>query len=256
MSAGLVDVRRDGHVVEIALANPPLNLVTLPLLRDLRAVLAEVARSDARCVILHGGSARVFCAGSDMKEFSEVAASASELKILPEDLTLRMLARLPMPTVAAIDGPALGGGLELALACDLRVARAGSPIGLPESRIGGLAGSGAVRLARLVGAARAKELLFLGEPVPAETALQWGIVNRVSEDSALAEARTMATAITERGPLSNRLAKRLVDDSLDEPIDAALVRSTVDQAAIFASADLHSGAAAFFAKSAPEFAGR
>ncbi len=102
------------------------------------------------------------------------------------------LARLPMPTIAAIDGPALGGGLEIALACDLRVCRSGVTLGLPESRLGGLAGNGSVRLTRLVGPARAKELLFTGETITAEQALAWGLVNRVVDEGTRARRRARA----------------------------------------------------------------
>ena len=252
-----VSLLRDGFVAEIKLANGPLNLVTRDLLRDLNRILATVAKDGGiRCVILHGGDARAFCAGSDMKEFAEVAAAASERKILFEDMVLRNLARLPMPTIAAIDGPALGGGFELALACDLRVMADSAVVGLPECRIGGLAGSGAVRLARLVGAGRAKELLFIGEPVGAAQALAWGLVNRIADEtSALTAARTMANAIAANGPLSNRSAKQLVDASLDEPLDAALSRANVCQQQIFDSQDLQRGAAAFFSKGAARFEG-
>src|SRR5690606_33293096 len=112
-----------------------------------------------------------------------------------EDMVLRNLARLPCPTIAAIDGVALGGGLELALACDLRVLRRGVKIGLPEARLGGLAGNGSVRLARLIGPARAKEMLFTGEPVDAAKALEWGLANRVTDGSALECARELAETI-------------------------------------------------------------
>jgi len=162
-----------------------------------------------------------------------------------------------MPTIAAIDGPALGGGLEIALACDLRVCRSGVALGLPESRLGGLAGNGAARLTRLVGPGRAKELLFTGDTITAEQALAWGLVNRVVDaGSARDAARAMATAIAERGPLSNRLAKKLVDAAQDVALDAVLSMSTVAQQQIFDSDDLHEGASAFFAKRAPRFAGR
>lgn len=247
-----------GAIAEIALRNGPLNLVTKSLLRGLHAALNEVARrDDTRCVILHGGEARAFCAGSDIREFAALREDASEHKILFEDLVLRHLARLPMPTIAAIDGPALGGGFELALACDLRVLRAGVPVGLPECRLGGLAGNGSVRLARLVGPARAKEMLFTGEPLGDEQALAWGVVNRVARTgTALEAARELAATIAARGPLSNRLAKSLVDAAHDDTLDGALSQSTVAQQRIFDSDDLHEGVAAFFAKRDAVFGGR
>jgi enoyl-CoA hydratase/carnithine racemase len=172
-------------------------------------------------------------------------------------MVLRELARMPMPTIAAIDGPALGGGLELALACDLRVLRDGVALGLTESRLGGLAGSGALRLTRLIGPSRAKQMLFTGETVSAEQALAWGLVNQVvSAGSALDGARAMAMTIAARGPLSNRLAKELVAAAQDLALDAGLSMSTVAQQKIFDSSDLHEGVAAFFAKRPPEFQGR
>lgn len=251
-------LRFDGTIAEIALDAGPLNLMSAELLRSLNAALSEAAaRADVRCLILHGGKARAFCAGSDIREFDLLRDNASERKILFEDMVLRKLARLPMPTIAAIDGPALGGGFELALACDLRVCRADVQLGLPESRLGGLAGSGSVRLTRLIGPARAKELLYTGETIGAGQALAWGVVNRVVEEgTALDAARGLAVIIASRGPLSNRLAKKLVDAAQDLPSDAALSLSTAAQQEIFDSADLHEGAAAFLAKRAPRFAGR
>ena len=247
-----------GFVAEIGLANGALNLVTRDMLRALNHALQQVAGdAQARCLIVHGGDARAFCAGSDIKEFAHLRQDASEQKILFEDMVLRTLARLGIPTIAAIDGPALGGGFELALACDLRVCRKGVPLGLTESRLGGLAGNGSVRVARLVGPGRAKELLFTGETISTDKALAWGLVNEVVEEgSALAAARRLAATIAKRGPLSNRLAKRLVDSAQDVPLDAALSLSTTAQQQIFDSSDLHEGVAAFFAKRAAEFTGK
>jgi len=245
-------------IVELALDSGPINLVNKSLLRALNTTLREIsARKEARCLILHGGKGRAFCAGSDINEFAQLRGDASEHKILFEDMVLRQLARMPMPTIAAIDGPALGGGLELALACDLRVLRDGVALGLTESRLGGLAGSGALRLTRLIGPARAKQMLFTGETVPAEQALAWGLVNQVVKaGSALDAARAMAATIAARGPLSNRLAKELVAAAQDLALDAGLSMSTAAQQKIFDSSDLHEGVAAFFAKRPPEFQGR
>jgi enoyl-CoA hydratase/carnithine racemase len=256
--AGSASLTEYGLVAEIALANGPLNLVTRAMLRQLNRILADLARrDDLRCVILHGGAARAFSAGSDIREFGPIRHDASEQKILFEDMVLRNLARLPMPTIAAIDGPALGGGLEIALCCDLRVLRDGVSVGLPECHLGGLAGNGAIRLTRLAGPSRAKQMLFTGASISSREALDWGVVNEIAAGgSALEAARGMAATIVQRGPISNRLAKSLVDIADDLPLDAGLSRSTEAQQRIFDSDDLQEGAAAFFAKRAPVFAGR
>ena len=165
-SRPLVSLAVNGMIAEVAINNGPINLVTKPMLRAFNSVLIEVAASaEVRCLILHGGEGRAFCAGSDIKEFSHLRKDASEHKILFEDMVLRHLAHMPMPTIAAIDGPALGGGLELALACDLRVSKRGAVMGLTESRLGGLAGNGSLRLTRLVGPARAKQYLLTGDTI-------------------------------------------------------------------------------------------
>ena len=254
--APLVTAKFANFVAELGLNGGPLNLVTRDLLRTLNDALTSVAsRADCRCVIIHGGTGRAFCAGSDIKEFAQIRQNASEKKILFEDMVLRRLAQLSMPTIAAIDGPALGGGLELALACDLRIVRRGVTLGLPESRLGGLAGNGSVRLTRLLGPARVKEMVFTGRTVTENEALAWGLVNEVA-DSALEAARALAATIASRGPLSNRLGKKLVDAAQSLPLDASLSMSTMAQQEIFDSDDLHEGVAAFFAKREPAFKGR
>jgi enoyl-CoA hydratase/carnithine racemase len=130
-------------------------------------------------------------------------------------------------------------------------------IGLSESRLGGLAGNGAVRLTRLIGPSRAKELLFTGDTLTAEQALAWGAINRIAENgTALDAARALAATIAARGPLSNRLAKTLADAAQDGALDAALSLATGAQQQIFDSADLHEGVAAFLAKRDPVFQGR
>lgn len=249
-------VRLDlGEIATLTLANPPLNLVTRPMLRHLMEAITELsAAPGVRVLTLRGGEARAFCAGSDMREFPELAANARDEKILIEDALLRGLAGLPFPTIAAIDGPALGGGLELALACDLRVARSGLELGLPECRIGGLAGTGAVRLTRLVGPSRARELLFTGGTVTAERAFEIGLVDRLVDDVASA-TDDLASEIAARGPMSNRFAKEISELALDDSRDAALDRAQVLQEQIFASRDLQEGAASFFAKWPARFTG-
>jgi enoyl-CoA hydratase len=246
-----------GQVGEIVLDRPPLNLVTVAVLAELHAAVQQVqAAPDLRAVVVSQGSARAFCAGSDMREFAEVREDALERKIRPEHEVLSALAALPVPTVCALDGAALGGGLELALACDLRVASAPTVLGLPECRVGGLAGSGAQRLARLVGPGRAKELLFTGDTVGAEEALRIGLVNRVVPAGQAREAALdLAQQIARRAPHSVRAAKRLVEAALDLPLADSLALGVEAQQRTFATQDLLEGAAAFAARREPVFSG-
>lgn len=263
MSA-LVTLRRPegGSIAEITLANPPLNLVTRALLADLNAVVRQLRRDAAsdpalRVVVVHQGGARAFCAGSDMTEFDEVAEDPAASKTVLEDHLLRSLAELSVPVIAAIEGAALGGGLELALAADLRVCGRSATLGLPEAAIGGVAGSGSQRLARLVGPARAKQLLFTASALDAATALSWGVVNEVVDDgAALSAARALAARICQQAPLSVRLSKRLVARAADGDLDGGLMAGVAAQETVFASVDLGEGVRAFRERRAPRFVGR
>lgn len=257
-ACSLVLLKINGFVAEIELAHPPLNLVTKSLLEQLHQTLIQVSQAQGiRCIILHQGSARAFCAGSDMHEFETVRAHAIDQKILYEEYVLRQLAQLACPTIAVLDGPALGGGLELALACDLRVATKEARVGLTECVIGGLAGSGAVRLTRLVGPARASEMLFTGKVLDAAQAYDWGLLNEVTAAaSALPRGRALAAEIATRGPLSNSFAKQLIAAAQDVPAAAALSLSNELQERIFRSDDLMRGSQAFFKKVPVQFEGR
>ena len=256
--SGLVRLRRHNAIAELKLSNPPLNLVTKSLLEQLHGALTALASdTSVRCVVLHQGTSRAFCAGSDMREFELVRARAIDQKILYEEYVIRQLAKLHCPTIAALDGPALGGGFELALACDIRVAAASASVGLTECLIGGLGGSGAVRLTHLVGPARAAEMLFTGKVMQATQALDWGLVNEVSYgESALQRAMKLATEIASRGPLSNAYAKRLIAAAMDESTASALSLANELQDQIFRSKDLQLGAQAFFSKAPVQFEGR
>lgn len=254
----LVKLVCDCGVAELALANPPLNLVTKQLLEQLHDALLLIARDESvRALIVHQGSSRAFCAGSDMREFEAVKERAADNKILFEEFVIRQLAQIHCPSIAAIDGPALGGGFELALACDIRIGAPRASVGLTECLIGGLGGSGAVRITRLVGPARASELLFTGKVLNAADACDWGLLNEVADEtSALDRARALASIIASRGPLSNRYAKRLISAAQDSPIASALSLANEFQERIFQSDDLMSGARSFFDKVPPRFRGQ
>jgi enoyl-CoA hydratase len=248
----------DGPVTVIRLDNPPLNLVTVELTRMLDRSLADIESSeDVRCVVLTGTGDRAFCAGSDVKEFESLKGRVGEGKLLLEKAVYRRLARLGVPTIAAIQADALGGGLELALCCDLRVADERSMLGLPEVRLGVMPGSGGTqRLPRIVGPAKAKELILMGELVDAAEASAIGLVNRVSPaGQALQTAMEMAEIIAGRGPLAVREAKRAIDSAGDLSLDEGLAQELDASERIFGSDDMVEGARAFFDKRPPRFIG-
>jgi enoyl-CoA hydratase len=251
-------VVESGAVTTIRLENPPLNLVTVELTRALDRALADIeADPEVRCVVVTGTGDRAFCAGSDVKEFESLHGRVGEGKLLLEKAVYRRLARLPMPTIAAIQADALGGGLELALCCDLRVADPTARLGLPEVRLGVMPGSGGTqRLPRIVGPARAKELILMGEILTASEAAAIGLVNRVSEaGQAVAWAVQMAEAIASRGPIAVREAKRAIDLAGDVALDEGLADELDASERIFASDDMLEGARAFFEKRSPDFTG-
>jgi enoyl-CoA hydratase/carnithine racemase len=170
-------------VALVELDNQPLNLVTGAMMEQLDAALDTLAADrDVRAVVVAGAGERAFCAGSDVKEFEGLAGRVAQGKLLYEKYVYRKLAELPVPTIAAIEGDALGGGLELALCCDLRVASERARLGMPEVRLGVMPGSGGTqRLPAVVGPARAKELILVGELIDAQRSEQIGLVNRVAE---------------------------------------------------------------------------
>jgi enoyl-CoA hydratase len=248
-----------GRVAHLELVNPPLNLVTRELTEQLGLALSRLAAADdVRAVVVSGRGERAFCAGSHIGEFEGLKGRVAEGKLLLEKLVYRRLAELPMPTVAAIEGDALGGGLELALCCDLRVASARARLGLPEVRLAVIPGSGGTqRLPRVVGLARAKELILTGRIIAAEEAERIGLVNQVvPATEALAAAEALADEIAERGPLAVREAKRLIDGALETELDAGLADELDASERVFSSEDMLEGARAFFAKRDPQYRGR
>jgi enoyl-CoA hydratase/carnithine racemase len=247
-----------GAVTRITLDNGPLNLVTGAMMEALDAALREIAAdASVRAVVLTGAGERAFCAGSDVKEFEALSGRVAQGKLLYEKFVYRQLAELPVPTIAAIEGDALGGGLELALCCDLRVASARARLGMPEVRLGVIPGSGGTqRLPAVVGPARAKELILVGELIGAERAEQIGLVNAVAPaGEALAAATALAEKIAQRGPFAVREAKRLIERARDHDLDSGLAAELDASERVFSSADMLEGARAFFAKRPPDFTG-
>jgi enoyl-CoA hydratase len=250
-----------GRVAHLELVNPPLNLITRELLQELDTALATLEQAepgDVRVVVVTGSGERAFSAGSDVREFeAQRGPDGRERHVLEQRVSSR-LACLPMPTIAAIEGNALGGGLELALACDIRVASQRARLGLPEVRLAVTPGAGGTqRLPRVVGAARARELILTGRIIDAAEAQRIGLVGRlVPAGEALPAADEIAEEVAAHGPLAVREAKRLIDGALDRDMDAGLAAEIEASQRIFATDDMVEGAAAFFAKRDPEYHGR
>lgn len=250
-----------GTVAHLTLDNPPLNLVTRELLTELGAALDILEGSfpgDIRAVVVTGAGDRAFSAGSHVKEFESQRGPNGRARHALESGVADRLARLPMPTIAAIEGNALGGGLELALCCDIRVASESSRLGLPEVRLAVTPGAGGTqRLPRVVGPARAKELILTGRVLTADEAERIGLVSRVVAPGKAREAADeIAAEIAARGPVAVREAKRLVDLATDADLATGLAAELDASDRVFATDDMLEGAEAFFAKREPQYRGR
>jgi len=247
------------RVAHLELANPPLNLFTGELVLQLRDALRAIeAADDVRAVVVSGRGERAFSAGSHVGEFEDQAGEAGRERHQLDQDVWRQLAELPMPTIAAIEGHCLGGGLELALCCDIRIASETARLGLPEVKLAVIPGSGGTqRLPRVVGATRAKELILTGRVLTAREAEAIGLVNRlVPAGGAVAAAEELGAEIAARGPVAVREAKRLIDAALDRDVGAGLAAEFVSSERIFATEDMVEGARAFFEKRDPDYHGR
>ena len=247
-----LDRRTDGVAV-VRLKRPPANALSTAVLKELAETAAELTRDPAGAVVVTG-SDKLFAAGADINEFG----GEEEARVIGAHFreALDLVAGIPRATIAAISGYALGGGCELALACDFRVASPTARLGQPEVKLGVIPGGGGTqRLARLVGPARAKDLVFSGRQVGADEALRIGLVDRVT-DSPLDEALTWAAELAAGAVHAHALAKRAIDAGLDQSLSDGLDLEQQLFADVFRSDDARIGVQAFLAKDTPTFTGR
>jgi enoyl-CoA hydratase len=235
-----------------------LNALNRDVFELLHEALAKLDASSSTAVGVLHGSGRAFAAGADIEDYVDISVedyrAFMDLGRAPTDL----IGRLSKPVVAAVQGFALGGGFELALACDLVVAAENARFGLPEPKLGlAPGGGGTQRLARLVGRVRANDVLLTGRFLTAEEAHEWGIVSRVvPKDDLLSATAELAASMVALAPQPLSVIKRLVRDGLDLPLAVALTLEQDATARLIVTEDAHEGIAAFFEKRPPRFPGR
>jgi methylglutaconyl-CoA hydratase len=229
----------------------------------LRAIgrLAVDVRSDesVRAIVVTGAGDRAFCAGADLKERQAMTDVDVRAQLDLYRSELGALDRSPKPVVAAINGAALGGGLELALACDLRVAAAHAVLGFPETSLAIIPGAGGTqRLPRVVGEGRAKELVLLGRRLSADEALAWGLVNRVTPPgtNVVDDAVAFVAPIADGAPIAQAAALEALDRALDVSLDVGLELESVSYGRTLVSEDRREALAAFAEKRKPHYRGR
>ena len=233
-----------------------LNALNTETLQELNACFREIrSRRDIRVVIVTGGGEKSFVAGADIAEMYRSSASEGRALAKLGDETFRLLEEMPQATIAAVNGYALGGGCELAMACDIRIAAENAVFGQPECGLGILPGFGGTqRLTRLVGRGRAKELIFTCAVIDAQEACRIGLVNHVVPAEALMdECRAMAETIRSKSGYAVSLAKDLIDRGMETDLEGGLSMEAVSLGLSFASPDKAEGMAAFLEKRPAKF---
>jgi enoyl-CoA hydratase/carnithine racemase len=241
---------------QVSMASPPANALSVPLLDGLQVMIdaAEKAR-DVKVVILSSALDGFFAAGADVKHLAEIngasfAAYGAQMRAVND-----RIAAAPWLSVAAVDGLALGGGLELAMACTLRVSGPRARYGLPEAKLGLIPGAGGTqRLPRIVGRGRALDIMLTARQVPAGEALAIGLVDRLTEGDVIGAALTLAEELSHASLPAQRAVVRTVDAAFDLPLEAGLKYEADQEQSLFEEGEAAEGIAAFVAKRPPRFA--
>ncbi|RPH79880.1 MAG: hypothetical protein EHM88_13565 [Candidatus Rokuibacteriota bacterium] len=248
---------REDAIAVITLNRPPANAISEPLIHELNLALNELRQDDGvRALVITGSGDRIFCGGADLG--SAFSGGDAEAFVRFGNSVMRKMERFPKPIVAAINGHAMGGGCEIAMACHLRLLKETARMGQTESNLGIIPGYGGTqRLPRLIGRTKALEFLLLGTQIHAQECLSLGLVNRLCrEGETLNDARALAHQLARRAPLATAAIIKAVDEGLESPMARSIDVELDAFMPTLRSADAAEGIQAFFAKRAPEFKGR
>ena len=253
-----VELSRVEEFALIRLNRPQaLNALSFKLVEDLARALDQVAAGDARALLITGAGEKAFCAGADIAELAGRTLAQTKRGAELGQAVMARIERLPMPSVAIVNGYAFGGGLELALACTFRLVTPNAKLGLPEIKLGLIPGYGGTqRLPRAVGEARALEMILTAKTLDAQTALAWGLASRLVEGDPLAAGIAFAREFSGYSLPALGFAREAVQRALDTPVHEGL-RIEADLSTLaFQTADAAEGMAAFLAKRKPAFKDR
>ena len=256
--SNLVEVAISEGVATLTLNNPPLDLNSIAMTEAIAAAVSRLRADDAvKVLVLTGAGDKAFCAGSDIKELRRMRDSGTpvEVKLQLENDTFTAVDKFPKATICHLNGLAYGGGLELAVCCDLLVAEEQISVGLPEILLGTYPGSGGtIRVPQRIGEGRAKQMVYLGEPISAQTALDWGLVNYVvPRGTGAAFTRELALKLARRAVNSIGLAKQSIDDSFHHADADTIPRLMEGQRQAFQHPNAVEGMMAFVEKRPPHF---
>lgn len=258
MSYETIDVDIEDGIAVVKLERPKaLNALNSQLVGELGTAFEVLADQELKALVVTGSGKRAFAAGADIKEMAGYTALQAESMARRGQRLLGRLESFPAPTIAAVNGFALGGGCELAMCCDLIVAGPNAVFGQPEVKLGVIPGFGGTqRLVRRVGRQRALELMMTGRNVPAEEAVALGIALSIAEDDAMDDAMALAASIAANGPAAVRLVKRAVHETDRLDMEAGLAAEASLFALCFATDDQTEGMAAFVGRRPAGFTGR
>jgi enoyl-CoA hydratase len=254
-----VDLVIDERVVVVTVNRPPVNAWNSQVESEVKQVFEELStRDDFGVVVITGGGDRAFIAGADIRMMSEFGPKEAFEMSANSKVVMNFIEEFDRVVIAAINGLALGGGCEVAMACDIRVADESAFMGLPEVSLSLFPGAGGTqRLPRLVGTGKAKQLIFTGDPISAQEAKEIGLIQKVApKGQALLEAKKIAKRIMERGPVAVAKAKKAINSAARMPIEAGFKIETELFSELFATKDQKEGVKAFLEKRKPKFTGR